>query len=98
MSADQQSLSHTPGPWLAEADYEHGPIVTASDGSIVADYTCWDGHRKEAVANARLIASAPALLEACRAAAFELTEAKGIRGQVRDRCIAAISKALGETQ
>ena len=50
---------HTAGPWVADVDYVHGPIVTAANGDIVADYTMWDGHRDEASANARLIAACP---------------------------------------
>ena len=49
---------HTPGPWLTAATPNIGcPSVTDKDGWIIAP-------RVESVADARLIASAPAMLQA----------------------------------
>jgi hypothetical protein len=89
--------AHTPGPW----GYTLGQVmrVTTRDGGCVAGVHRiggFTGRGDPAVwgANARLIAAAPDLLDACQAAAFELTDAVGVLGRVRDACRAAASKAL----
>lgn len=95
-STSSKGESFTPGPWEVGRT---GHIVSLVGRTVVA-FTVSGGkleHRpRESGANARLIASAPDLLEACKAAAFELTEATGINGMVRDRCLSALSKALGQ--
>jgi len=53
---------HTPGPW--EMSYGWGTSVTTSTGSKIRQTT--DRPLEERQANARLIASAPDLLEALR--------------------------------
>lgn len=59
------SKQHTPGPWVA--DNEYGTVVALEDGGYVAE--AYDGmkgvdtDREIALANARLIAAAPQLLE-----------------------------------
>ena len=61
---------HTPGPWASEpaisSDFDHIRYITA-DGKIIASVR----HRveqtqAEALANARLVTEAPALLDALR--------------------------------
>ena len=99
---------HTPGPWVADVDYVHGPIVTAANGDIVSDYTMWDGHRDEASANARLIGAALEMLEALtdtRGGLLELVDllttegwaetASAVVEQIRV-IDAAIAKATGQ--
>ncbi len=95
----------TPGPWLVEWHGFNLTIGTPSTNSnrqhdyVVAD-TC--GNSLVDIANARLIASAPALLDACRSAAEfldifeELSE--GVFGQWAERrklIKAAITAAEG---
>jgi len=54
---------HTPGPWGLEYMQRNlGLYITGPDGGFVARVT--DAHNREA--NARLIAAAPAMLEALR--------------------------------
>jgi hypothetical protein len=100
--------THTPGPWNADS----GPFIQAEDGAIVARLWTLDSgsHAAEVTgqpdedseigANARLIAAAPDLLEALKAAqahvcsSFECGEdrtACPVRGYIR----AAIAKAEG---
>jgi len=72
-------MAHTPGPWatkvppsscgtdrwiVAERETGHNPVI-AEVGSRFGEHDSIDIH--EHVANARLIAAAPALLEACKA-------------------------------
>lgn len=74
-------LKHTPGPWYCvmdngTRDFER-PGVDAPDGELSVVFAAdeldgWDGvwgrNRAEALANARLISEAPAMLEALREA------------------------------
>ena len=60
---------HTPGPWEADGEgYIFGPGT-----SMIAETRGWGDDSINEVANARLIAAAPDLLEACKLAlnAFE---------------------------
>ena len=77
---------HTPGPWRLDPDDlglvldpEGSPIQTAGPNSLTGD--------GQAYANARLIASAPELLEAVRAGgryseALRRYQGHGVRGEV----------------
>jgi hypothetical protein len=107
MSADQQSLSHTPGPWVARPMHTGGfDILDPRDRDVVTVYG--GGVETESrKANARLIAAAPELLEVAiksHEPYVGLTDADVIDlygGQEAALCLAlraAISKALGETQ
>ena len=53
-------MSHTPKPWKIAYDDEMGHYRIVHDGWTIAD-----GITAESEANARLIAAAPDLLEAC---------------------------------
>ena len=53
---------HTPGKW--EADYEDDSVMYG--GNMVAHVFAGLGRKGERKANARLIAAAPELLEACK--------------------------------
>ena len=61
-------MSHTPGPWMVAYIDRHGQAVVKAGHIEIA--TCWnhsvDGIEKEMHNNARLIAAAPDLLEACK--------------------------------
>lgn len=58
------NAKHTPGPWRTGG--KDGRIIYAADGFAVADATVFHGrHEGEHSENARLIAAAPELLEAC---------------------------------
>lgn len=106
-------MSHTPGPWKVKSDYN----VFGVGGRLVANSGGHSGSvrpeeiHEENKANARLIAAAPELLEACKALLLALDgdgEMAGILdttdgyygwGQVtkdiRDAAYAAIAKAEG---
>ena len=99
---------HTPGPWIAEG--EHGCVVYFKDPRawpgyppIVCRTSIANGQieRKQAQANARLIAAAPKLLEALEGAIPKLrheTEACAVaRVGTCARCAAdaAIAEAKG---
>ena len=83
---------HTPGPWIADL-YEDGCFVVrphGKEGPLIAERGVW--FDDESHANARLIAAAPDLLEACLATldaeAGDLTAYEMVK--------AAIAKAEGK--
>ena len=61
-------MTYTPGPWTVDTKYFHAPEILSND-HIVARAMYWLGSEDaaEVAANARLIAAAPQLLEACKA-------------------------------
>ena len=71
---------HTPGPWgiveSASSDDYYELRVESKDGTFVADCD-GSGDFEMQRANARLIAAAPQMLEACRAALAELRRRLG---------------------
>lgn len=100
-------MPHTPGPW----ENEDGEITAR--GAVVAnvyqadDFPCLDdadrpAAEEECKANARLIAAAPDLLEACRSALVPVKEAwaKQMEGNdlwpVFEALRAAVARAEGE--
>lgn len=110
--------THTPGPWLVHYErdafdsaqsilkvtqgnsYDHpqGPLSLAS-----VNVAAFAPHTDEALANARLIAAAPQMLEALRAAleamgdTYDARDAAGTEGeQLRDQIAEAIAAATGE--
>lgn len=97
-------IKHTPGPW---GIFNHNGTICidnrGGDGMrpCIVDWTGFDTNdmtRRENEANARLIASAPELLEALRKALnyLENTEGEfGIALESADACRAAIRKAEG---
>lgn len=86
--------THTPGPWKLESNFlniEVGFTVKGRDNrSIVACAATISRPGSEKAANANLIASAPELLEACRAALAILPT-----GDALAKVEAAIAKAEG---
>jgi hypothetical protein len=67
-------MSHTPGPW--HVDDVANFCAFSADGKRVS--YCYSAHSdrsdEEAAANARLIAAAPELLEACKEQIIRLTD------------------------
>ena len=61
-------MSHTPGPWIV--DPKRSLRVVAEHDNTVCTVGCTDSLRSSWEDNARLIAAAPELLEACK---FALT-------------------------
>ena len=74
-AASVESIVHTPGPWRFEptnygkaARYGYGLLDSDDDslGVMVLTTDVWGKDIKSAEANARLIAAAPELLQACQ--------------------------------
>lgn len=96
-----ETHKHTPGPWVAAASPSSivGWPIIGPGGRAVASVHCRRGDtaegqqiNAEAGANARLIAAAPDLLEACKAM---LEEYGGIDRVCGDMAKDAIAKAEG---
>jgi hypothetical protein len=98
------SAAHTPGPWaILPEGTPHGEIATVyntPDGWVSIHAPTWlnIGDQQVAMANARLIAAAPDLLDALRIArdhidmdALEVSHCKDA-----ERIRSAIAKATGE--
>jgi hypothetical protein len=82
---------HTAGKWKQG----RSPEQVFAGGSIVADCMWIDRPTNECKANARLIAAAPELLEACKNAVLVLDE--DVTPHTLKQLHDAISKAEGET-
>lgn len=103
-------LKHTPGPWQAFGQrvvavemprIEYGERMQYSRGYCVTQTKLYtDPDRETAEANARLIAAAPELLEAChKCEQLMLNRGDPFRGddwQLMQDIRAAIAKAKGE--
>lgn len=101
-AAMETTTRHTPGPWKIQCggfQQDDGFGISTDNAaskrvSLVAE--CWpclildESHREELLANARLIAAAPELLEACRLA-VECIGDESLAAPIR----AAITKAGG---
>lgn len=95
--------NHSPGPWVARKDIEHWEIAAmgTDNGDIVAELPLTGDDEYDnivAVANARLIAAAPELLEALLLVADRITTvAPAIRNILDDltspTALAAIAQA-----
>lgn len=84
--------AHTPGPWAVD-----GHFVVRGDGTALCDV--WASRpipNAEAEANARLIASAPDLLEALEALVWDRDVRDVATHHDIGRARAAIAKAKGE--
>lgn len=84
---------HTPGPWSRDKN----DSLCSPDGRQVYVWNSGLGNSyrsEETDANARLIAAAPELLEACEAAEWNSLD---LPEHVRIKLQAAIAKAKGET-
>ena len=93
------TAAHTPGPWVAD-EYPHGDvwqIKYGKRGNWLAEIMI-DGDQKGAAADARLIASAPDLLEALTRLVRIETDHGDPTGPEWDAALAAIAKAHGADQ
>ena len=90
---------HTPGPWIVGAGNETSPTVYPVCSGIPWIASCYSskahGRKMEGYFNARLIAAAPELLEACKAARDEwaMTGVKK-NDPLLDQLNKAINKAI----
>ncbi len=105
---EAKTSKHTPGPWSVGTRGDGTPGYVYCDnelGSAVAivygkplEYTVFS--RAEEIANARLIAAAPDLLEALRYYAspetWTINQVEGPDGDYGAKARAAIAKATGE--
>lgn len=87
-------MAHTPGPYALkqesiERDWQ---ILTAPGGRIIANVHI--GNEID-MANARLIAAAPELLEALKVCAQFIVDCDGLASDEYSRASAAIAKATG---
>ncbi len=62
-------MSHTPGPWKVVEPFRNEVYIDGANGHAVAYVIHNNDKRKEQADDARLIAAAPKLLEACKKAA-----------------------------
>lgn len=81
-----------PGEWRIGAVV--GKDVYGPEGLVLAQ--CWRENMDEAKANARLIAAAPELLEACAEFVHKVDAGEARSKQSYAQMKAAIAKALGE--
>lgn len=101
------TAAHTPGPWVLEhydfeGHYEVGTVDPHGDTEVIAQvFYANDGPGGRGKADARLIAAAPALLEALEAIAARkwdsMTQGCDAAAEAKNIAIAAISLARGES-
>ena len=87
---------HTPGPWEVRTDC--GPSLYISERGKLSHANVWgrcEQSRETTIADARLIAAAPDLLEACKAAVFGANHIDCVRAmqEVLPQIRAAIARA-----
>jgi hypothetical protein len=91
------TTTHTPGPWVLDRGADGDMLVTSlhesPDDDVCHVYGGNAGDDDRALADARLIAAAPELLEALREALAEMEYAYGDGHTPTDRARAAIAKA-----
>ena len=92
---------HTPGPWENHKWNCEEHQISANGGTIsLVSHSHSLVPEAEADANARLIAAAPDLLEACRAAILAIGEWTGkappTLNTAFEKCMAALAKATKE--
>lgn len=94
------TAKHTPGPWHTGAEDIAPCIVYGTNGFAICNAVIHHGKHSESesIANARLIAAAPELLEACHKARALLAGSIPEEDQriVEDSLRAAIAKATGQ--
>jgi hypothetical protein len=95
------TATHTPGPWTYDFTDAHGNhyggFSVEVNGAVICGRAGWPSRAEESLANARLIAAAPELLEAAKHAAMEWR----LHGQLTDSCRVlerAIAKAEGSAR
>lgn len=108
MATKQEQAKHTPGPWQVKEYLRNEPSSTMPEYRIQTDvdsiaeaHRLWrDGSplatRYEVEANARLIAAAPDLLEACKAFVAAYTDTEHAEQEtVWQQAVTAIARAEG---
>ena len=101
-------MSHTPGPWLASPTASLGPQYAVYAEASGRDVAVVYDHDDRTEANAKLIAAAPDLLEACEAFVEHIQTLPddtekcrhlrlALNNRAGDMIVAAIAKAKGET-
>jgi dissimilatory sulfite reductase (desulfoviridin) alpha/beta subunit len=84
---------HTPGPWEITTGAQADPCSIEAADCTIANLKSARGN---ALANARLIAAAPELLEACKSARSAILFGGKIDwNKILDELMAAIAKAAG---
>lgn len=91
-SEQLEDTKHTAGPWVVQQTAVYDAIYGAH-GEMVSFVSIRE--TREARANARLIASAPELLAACKLA---MVHYRDLRLNVRQALAAAIARAEGRAQ
>ena len=87
--------NHTPGPWQAKEFTRHAQTtVISADGIVIAETTGFGRLADDCIADARLIAAAPELLEALKCVVRVADRAT----DEFDAARAAIAKATGSRQ
>ena len=85
-------MTHTPGPWFADASFVGSAAI---DRFFISCHSKdLPGGRPEAEANARLIAAAPAMLEALRKIESATVEGGTVNAIAR-AAVAVATEALG---
>lgn len=98
-NSNPTASAHTPGPWYFSADRNGFYVGKAFNGEMTAviaklrRFRANPNWEKEYVPNARLIAAAPKLLEACRAV-VNAWESGDLAAAAR-LCASAVEKAEG---
>lgn len=95
---------HTPAPWIISENNNKEKVVlqelrTTPSGRDVQEKVCTIENQldwKERNANAKLIAAAPELLEACELVAKTIANPNGSDSDFEDVLFSAIAKAKGE--
>ena len=83
---------HTPGPWIWEYNNLYGRYKINAQLTVVADIMATRSEPVD-IANATLIAAAPALLQACKDAVIALDMDNGCIDAVVDKLNEVIAKA-----
>lgn len=95
--AEGQRVDHTPGPWKVEDRKDGGRTVVDGAGRRITFTPQFEGAAARsievAVANARLIAAAPELLDACLSIISAYESERGISDSDIGTVRAAIAKA-----
>lgn len=85
-------MTHTPGPWRIGPKHKDGTFAIHAGKASVVHCTPFGSSNGHAEANARLIAAAPELLEACKAIFDYYDEDDLMVGDI-EKLRAAIAKA-----
>ncbi|WP_262264183.1 hypothetical protein [Pantoea dispersa] len=93
-----EGFKGTPGKWVVDGDYD----VTTEDGTVISWTSLGVFEPDEMIANSKLIAAAPELLEALQWAMTKIgpytqrTSSNQAHCDQIDKANAAIAKALGQ--